>query len=118
MPFPAAEPSGSRVLSSPPVVRFVVVALLSFFLAQESSLGSLLAGAACPETCPDDAPGGRCSPVCVACSCGTRLNPFPPRVARLEAPAPRDAFELATPAAPPAEGHPAEIAHVPIGASS
>jgi hypothetical protein len=100
------------------VIRLVVVALLSFLLAQESSLGSILAGEECAETCPDDSPGGRCSPVCVACSCGTRLNPVPPRVARLETPVPRDAFELATPAVVPAEGHPADIAHVPIGASS
>jgi hypothetical protein len=102
----------------PAVVRLVVVALLSLFLAQESSLGSLLAGAECAETCPDDAPGGRCSPVCFTCSCGTRLNPVPPRVARVEMPAPRNGFELATPAVVPAEGHPADIAHVPIGASS
>ena len=100
------------------MVRLVVVALLSFFLAQESSLGSLLAGEECAETCPDDAPGGRCSPVCVTCACGTRLNPVAPGVARLEVPVPRDAFELATPAVVPVEGHPADIAHVPIGVSS
>jgi hypothetical protein len=100
------------------VVRLVGVALLSLFLAQESSLGSLFAGEECVETCPDDEPGGRCSPFCGACSCGTRLNPVPPRVAHLETPAPRDGFELATPVVVPAEVHPAEIAHVPIGASS
>ena len=100
------------------MVRLVVVALLSFFLAQESSLGSLLAGAECAETCPDDSPGGRCSPVCVTCSCGTRMNPVPPRVVSLETPAPRIGFELGTPGVAPSEAHRAEIAHVPIGASS
>lgn len=100
------------------MVRLVVVALLSFLLARESSLGSLLARAECAGTCPDDEPGGSCTPACVACACGTRLSPVPTRVARLETPAPRDGFELVTPATRPAEGHPADIAHVPIGASS
>jgi len=100
------------------VVRLVVVVLLSLCLAQESSLGSLLAGAECLETCPDDAPGGRCSPVCVACSCGSRLSPVPARAARLPVPEPRDGFELATPVVALAEGHPPEISHVPLGVLS
>jgi len=94
------------------------VALLSLLLAQESSLGSLLAGAECLETCPEDAQGGRCSPVCVACSCGSRLNPVPARADRLAEPEPRDGFELATPVVAPAEGHPPEISHVPLGVLS
>ena len=102
------------VLSSRPVVRFVVVALLSLVLAQESSLGSLLAGAECRETCPDDTPAGRCSPVCSTCACGTRLNPVAPRIVRLAAPPAREVVERQSPAVTRTEGHPAEIAHVPL----
>jgi hypothetical protein len=111
-------PSGVRLLSSPPVARLLLVALLSLSLAQETSFGSLLAGEACSEGCPEDSDTGRCSPVCAACACGTRLSPVSPRLASLESPAPREAFELTTPAASPAEAHRADIAHVPIGASA
>jgi hypothetical protein len=34
----------------------------------------------------------------------------------VESPAPREGFELTTPAASPAEAHRADIAHVPISA--
>jgi len=102
------------VLSSRSVVRLVVVALLSLVLAQESSLGSLLAGADCRETCPDDAPAGRCSPVCSTCACGTRLNPVTPWIVRLAAPPARDIVERESPAVTRTEGHPAKISHVPL----
>ncbi len=105
------------MLSSPPVARLLLVALLSLSLAQETSLGSLFAGAECAEGCPDDSDAGRCSPVCGACACGTRLSPVPPRLSRVESPAPREGFELTTPAASPSEAHRADIAHVPISAS-
>ena len=97
------------------MVRLVVVALLTLFLAQESSLGSLLAGAECLETCPDDSPAGRCSPVCVTCACGTHLNPVPMRAAGLATPVPRVVLERATPTVAWTDGHPSDISHVPIG---
>ena len=105
------------MLSSPPVARLLLRALLSLSLAQETSLGSLRAGAECAEGCPDDSDAGRCPPVCAACACGTRLSPVPPRLSRVESPAPREGFELTTPAASPSEAHRADIAHVPISAS-
>jgi hypothetical protein len=97
------------------VVRLVLAAFLALFLAQESSLGSVLAGAECAESCPDDSPAGRCSPVCVTCACGSRLSPVAPRGVRLAEPPVREAFELAVPSVTTAEAHPSDIAHVPIG---
>jgi len=96
------------------MVRLVVVAVLTLFLAQESSLGSLLAGAECLETCPDDSPAGRCSPVCVTCACGAPVNPVPMRAAALETPVPRVVLERATPAVAWTDGHPSDISHVPM----
>lgn len=106
------------MLSSLAVARLLLLALLTLSLAQETSLGSLFAGAECAEGCPEDSDAGRCSPVCATCACGSRLSPVPPRLARVESPAPREGFELTTPAASRAEPHRADIAHVPIVASA
>ena len=57
-------------------------ALLTFVLAcvaivaQQTSLGSLLLGDACSESCPDDTSPHHCPPGCAGCACshGAQLH--------------------------------------------
>ena len=67
------------------VVKRVFVVLFSFFLLQETNLGSLIVGAACLERCANDVAPGHCSPICSACACGTLANAVPPRFTLLPA---------------------------------
>lgn len=67
------------------VLRRVLVVLFSFFLLQETNLGSLIVGAECLERCADDVAPGHCSPICSACTCGTLANTVPPRFTLLPA---------------------------------
>lgn len=82
-------------------------------LVQETSLGSLILGAECFETCPDDTTPGHCSPICATCSCGSHANPVTPQATRLPAPATYDGRQLADAAISPSDIHLPEILHVP-----
>jgi hypothetical protein len=95
------------------VLRRILFLVFAAFLIQETNLGSLILGAECVETCPDDTSTGRCAPTCATCTCGTHATPVSALPTRLAAPAPRPcrlSFE-ATAAA--ADRHVGEILHVP-----
>jgi len=85
------------------LARVLLIVACVASLAQETTLGSLLFGDACSESCPGDIAPHRCPPGCTTCSCavhGTTLNVIsdataqPPRaMERLvfdEAPQPAD----------------------------
>lgn len=101
------------VLPSAVVLRRLLVMLCAAVLIQESNLGSLILGAECFETCPDDATPGHCSPICATCSCGTHANPVTPQATQLPAPATFDARQLADASVSPRDLHLPEILHVP-----
>ena len=62
---------------------FVLVLTSLLLVGLETPLGSLVFGAECLESCPDDAEEGRCSPVCLTCACPShaRAITLPPPVA-------------------------------------
>ena len=95
------------------VVRRVLVVLCAVFLLQESNLGSLVVGAACPEKCADDIAPGHCSPICATCACGTHANPVSPRVTRLPAPASSERHDFAEVTSAAGDLHLPDILHVP-----
>ncbi|HEX2799711.1 MAG TPA: hypothetical protein VHQ44_08565 [Thermoanaerobaculia bacterium] len=101
------------MLASAVVLRRVLVLLCAAVLIQETSLGSLVVGAACLEKCANDTAPGHCSPICAACTCGTHANPVSARVTRLPVPAASKshAFVEAAPAA--GDQHLPDILHVP-----
>ncbi|MCC6129126.1 MAG: hypothetical protein IT186_04295 [Acidobacteria bacterium] len=101
------------MLSSAPVLRRLLFLVFAVFLIQETNLGSLLLGAECVETCPDDTSPGHCPPTCATCSCGTHVNPVVPKVAALASPAPRPCRPSFEATVPPASRHIGEILHVP-----
>lgn len=51
--------------------RILLVIFCVAMLAQQTNLGSFLAGAECSEPCPDDLDRGHCSLGCVTCTCAT-----------------------------------------------
>jgi len=51
------------------LARFLVVVFCVTMSAQQTNLGSLMFGDACPERCPDDVAPNRCPVGCTACSC-------------------------------------------------
>lgn len=58
-------------------VRILLVAFSVVMLSQQTTLGALVMGDECTESCPDDAAEGRCAPGCGSCSCpthGSSLN--------------------------------------------
>ena len=112
-PAPPHACRSNRVLSSAPVLRRLLFLVFAVFLIQETNLGSLLLGAECVETCPDDTSPGHCPPTCATCSCGTHVNPVVPRVAALASPAPRPCRPSFEATVPPASRHIGEILHVP-----
>jgi hypothetical protein len=95
------------------VLRRVLVLLCAVFLLQETNLGSLIVGAACPEKCADDVVPGHCSPICAACACGTHASPIASRVTRLPAPADQETHGFAGAALATGDLHLPEILHVP-----
>jgi hypothetical protein len=95
------------------VLRRLLVALCAVVLMQETSLGSLIVGAACIEKCADDVRPGHCSPICATCACGTHANPVAPRITRLAAPASSEPGDLADVASAAGDLHLPDILHVP-----
>jgi hypothetical protein len=95
------------------VLRRILVLLCATALMQETNLGSLLLGAECIETCPDDTSSGHCSPICATCSCGTHANPVTPRATRIPAPVRLDGQQLTDAVVSPATIHLPEIPHIP-----
>ncbi len=108
-----AEAAGGRVLSCAPVVRRLLLALCAVVLMQETNLGSLLVGAACFESCPDDTTPGHCPPTCATCGCGSHLSPVTPRPVRVASPASSECRPTCVASLPPADSHLPDILHVP-----
>lgn len=96
-----------------PVLRRLLVVLCAVVLIQETNLGSLVLGAQCLETCPDDSTPGHCSPICATCSCGTLANRVAPEVTRLPAPASFDSRPRTDLAVLPGDTYLSDILHVP-----
>ena len=109
-PRAAGLPARASIAS---VLRRALVLVCALVLIQETSLGSLFLGAACPETCPDDTAPGHCPPTCSSCACGTHANPATPLATRLPAPASSDGHQRADAAVPPTDTFLPEILHVP-----
>jgi hypothetical protein len=94
-------------------VKRALVVLFSFFLLQETNLGSLIVGAECLEQCADDVAPGHCSPACATCACGTHANPVSPKVTRLSAPAASTSRGFTEAASVVGDLHLPDILHVP-----
>jgi hypothetical protein len=95
------------------VLRRLLVVLCALVLIQETSLGSLVVGAACLEKCANDVAPRQCSPICATCTCGTHANPVSPRVTRLPAPAASESHDFAGAAPATGDLHLPDILHVP-----
>lgn len=101
------------MLFSRPVLRRLLLALCAVVLMQETDLGSLLVGAECFESCPDDTTPGHCPPTCATCGCGGSVSSVAPAPARIASPAAREWRPAGEAALPPADSHLPKILHVP-----
>ena len=112
---PATRDGGSRrpraTVSS--VLRRVLVLLCAVVLVQETNLGSLIFGAECFETCPNDISPRHCSPTCAACSCGTHTRPAAAKTSRLAVPTASKSHNFVDAVLVVGDLHLSEILHVP-----
>lgn len=106
------------MLSSPAVLRRLLLVLCSVVLLQETNLGSLLIGAECFETCPEDTSPGHCTPICATCACGTHASPLSPRPVKVAAPVSRVSRPFCEAVVPPADCAVEDILHVPKALSA
>lgn len=97
-----------------PVVRRVLVVLVCLLVAQATDLGSLVAGVACVETCPDDDDAGRCPPTCASCACTSSARADVPRPVPVAAAEGGDDLRPFETDAAPSPPHVLDILHVPL----
>jgi hypothetical protein len=96
-----------------PVGRLAVALVLALFLGQALAAPAFAAVEVCSTTCPDDGPGGDCSPACLDCGCCGHVTRILVGGPGTSAPLARSRRDVADGAARLPAWDPQDVFHVP-----